>query len=127
VNIEQFYDANPARRESSEVEFGRDWHDAAGVRFEVSWVKDTGELYVLVEPVPKEWATPFGGVHVHKTHRVDEKEVEEMSVNVIGTISDQGSLEAALSGWQDVMSAPDSITWLVDRLRGAGIVSPAQN
>lgn len=122
MNIEQFYDENPARRASEEVEYGRDWHDQSGIRFELSWVKETGEVYVLVEPVPKEWATPFGGIHVRKTHRIDEDEVHEMSVSILGVVRDQSVFESVLEGWQEVMAIPDSIGWVVDRLRGAKIL-----
>ena len=47
MNIEDFYAEDERRRASSEVEFGRDWRDGAGVRYELSWVQDTGELYLI--------------------------------------------------------------------------------
>ena len=50
MDIEQFYDEDPRRRSSEETEFGRDWSDGSGVRSELSWVADTGELYVMKEP-----------------------------------------------------------------------------
>ncbi|MFN8035625.1 MAG: hypothetical protein U0V73_06810 [Acidimicrobiia bacterium] len=46
-DITDFYDADPRRRESKELEFGNQWHDAAGYRYKLSWVEDTGELYLL--------------------------------------------------------------------------------
>ena len=50
MDIEDFYSADERRRKSAELEFGTDWSDQNG-RCEVSWVEDTGEVYVMREPV----------------------------------------------------------------------------
>lgn len=123
MDIEEFYDADPRRRSSAEVELGRDWRDAAGVRYELSWVEGTGELYVVREPAPSGWATPFGGIHFRGTHSTDEKEIAGMTVAVLGTISSHEDLEQILSGWEDAIAQPDSVAWLVARLRDAGVVT----
>ena len=60
MDIEEFYDANPARRSSEEVEFGRDWSDTQGNRCEISWVVDNGELYVMISPVEPIVTDPVG-------------------------------------------------------------------
>lgn len=125
MDIEEFYDADPRRRDSSELELGQDWHDAHGVRYELSWVEATGELYVMREPVPKGWATPFGGIHVRGAHSTDEEEIEGMTVSVVGIVSSRAQLESTLQGWEDAMPEADSINWLVDRLQGAGVLPPA--
>jgi hypothetical protein len=49
MDIEDFYDQDPRRRASDEIEFGREWSEN-GQRFEVSWIADTGEVYVMAEP-----------------------------------------------------------------------------
>jgi hypothetical protein len=49
MDIEEFYDQDPRRRASDEIEFGREWSENDR-RFEVSWVADTGEVYVMAEP-----------------------------------------------------------------------------
>jgi|GEM_PF-718605 len=123
VDIEEFYDADPRRRGSAELELGEDWHDAHGVRYELSWVEETGELYVMREPAPSGWATPFGGIHARGSHSVDEQEVEGMTVDVVGRIGTRTEVEHALSGWQEAMGAPDSVAWLVGKLRGAGVLA----
>ena len=69
VDIEEFYDADERRRRSAELELGRDWKDDHGVRYELNWVEDTGELYVMREPVPHDVADPFGGIHVGERTR----------------------------------------------------------
>ena len=54
MNIEEFYEADERRRRSEEIELGTEWHDRDGVRHEVSWVADTGELYVMREPAARD-------------------------------------------------------------------------
>ncbi len=125
VDIEDFYDADERRRRSAELELGRDWHDQHGVRYELNWVEDTGELYVLREPVPTETVDPFGGIHVVGSHGVDQSEVEGMTVSVVGTVERREELERAVDGWEGAMAQPDSVAWLVDRLRRHGILGPA--
>ena len=125
VDIEEFYDADPRRRSSIEVELGRDWRDADGVRYELSWVAATGELYAMREPVPSGWATPFGGIHVRHAHGADEQEVAGMTVVVVATVEARDRVESLLTGWQEAMGEPDSVAWLVERLRSAGVLAPA--
>jgi hypothetical protein len=125
VDIEEFYDADPRRRSSAEIEFGAEWRDLHGVRFEVSWVEDTGELYVMREPAPDGWATPFGGIHVRHAHGADEQEVAGMTVVVVATVEARDRVESLLTGWQEAMGEPDSVAWLVERLRSAGVLAPA--
>ena len=124
MDIEEFYDADQRRRNSVEVEFGQDWRDAHGVRYELSWVEDTGELYVMREPVASEWATPFGGIHVRGAHSTDEKEIEGMSVAVVGTVATRDEVEQLLEGWQQTIDQADSVAWLVQRLRERGVLAP---
>jgi hypothetical protein len=122
VDIEEFYDGDERRRRSAELELGRDWHDKSDVRYELNWVEDTGELYVMREPVPVETIDPFGGIHVVGSHGVAEAEVQGMSVAVVGSVSNREDLERALEGWEDAMGRPDSVAWVVERLRAHGIL-----
>jgi hypothetical protein len=124
VDIEEFYDEDERRRSSGELEFGTDWRDKFGVRYEVNWVEDTGELYVMREPVPHEFADPFGGIHVSGSHREDETEIEGMSVSVVATVSPRAEVEHLLDGWEGAMGKPDSVGWLVNQLRSAGLLGP---
>ncbi len=124
VDIEGFYDADERRRSSAEVELGREWRDGHGVRYELNWVVDTGELYVMREPVPPEWEDPFGGVHVKV--RGLEDPVKGMTVRVIGHVDTHDRLEQVMAGWQDAMADEDSIGWLVGRLRSSGVALPAE-
>ena len=120
MDIEQFYTADERRRQSSEVEFGNNWFDAKGSRYELSWVEDTGELYAMLEPVPEadSW-TPFGDIEV------EDVKVDTLVVLVLGTIATQVEVEQLLDGWADHMSQPDGVHWVAERLQAAGIARPA--
>jgi hypothetical protein len=120
MDIEQFYDDDERRRASAEIEFGREWLDHVEVRFELSWVEDTGELYVMREPAAPEWEDPFGGIHVH----VDDAPVDGMEVVVLGVVTDREVLEKALAGWEQEVGKPGSVHWLRDRVTAAGIFDP---
>jgi hypothetical protein len=116
MDIEQFYSADERRRQSSEVELGTYWFDARGHRYELSWVEDTGELYAMLEVLAgAESLTPFGDMEVERLP------VGAVAVQVLGTIPTLAEVEAILDGWPDQMTRPDSIAWVVDRLRANGI------
>jgi hypothetical protein len=121
MDIEQFYSADERRRQSAEVEFGTNWFDAKGNRYELSWVEDTGELYTMLELVPREdtW-TPFGDTEV------EEIPADRILVMVVGLIPTLEQAESVLAGWPDQMVKPDGISWVAERLRTFGVqVAPA--
>ncbi len=118
MDIEGFYDADPRRRRSAEIELGTDWHDDHGTRYELNYVEDTGELYVMREPLPlhiKE--DPFGGVYVPP----NSTDPHAMTVHVVAHIDSVDSLHRIVSGWEKAMSEPSGAEWLAERLRAAGV------
>lgn len=117
MDIEQFYSADERRRQSAEVEFGNNWFDTRGNRYELSWVEATGELYAMLELVPEAdtW-TPFGDIEVENVA------VEGLTVTVLGTIAERAEVERILDGWAEQMVKPDGIHWVADRLRAAGVI-----
>jgi hypothetical protein len=115
MDIETFYEADERRRRSEEIELGTDWYDAAGARYEVSWVCDTGELYVMREPLVPLVDDPFGDIFRGRLP------TDELTVAVVAWIADRARLEAILTGWPDEMAKPDGISWLAERLRQAGV------
>jgi len=119
MDIEQFYSADERRRQSAEVEFGNNWFDSNGNRYELSWVEDTGELYAMLELTPEAgtW-TPYGDVEV------DATKVDTLLVTVLGTLATRDEVEQLLAGWADHMSEPDGVHWVADRLQAAGIARP---
>jgi hypothetical protein len=110
MDIEDFYDADPRRRHSEEVPFGRDWTDADGVRWEVNWVVDTGELYAMKEPMEPVEVDPLGDPFV------PDMPMELVTVEVLGVVEGRDAVHAALEGWHAAMAGADSISWLRSRL-----------
>jgi hypothetical protein len=100
MDIEQFYDQDPRRRASDEIEFGREWSEA-GMQFEVSWIADTGELYVMAEPYSRR-----------------EISTESVTVEVLAVIEGRDAIDAVLEGWQEVMAKPNSLAWVRERVSG---------
>jgi len=101
MDIEEFYDQDPRRRASDEIEFGREWSEN-DLRFEVSWVADTGEVYVMAEPYSRR-----------------EISTESVSVEVLGVIKGRDAIDSALAGWQEAMAEPNSLAWVRERVAGA--------
>ena len=119
VDIEQFYAQDERRRSSEEIELGTDWYDSAGARFELSWVADTGELYLMSEPGVPLAEDGFGDVYKPNLP------VDEISVAVVGWLPDRSSMEDVLHGWEEAMVEPNSVSWVADRLRTRGVPSQA--
>ncbi len=103
LTIDEFYDGDPARQESSEYEFGTEWTDVNGDRCEVCWVEDTGELYVLHSPADTR---------------------EDQTVDVAGVIPELERVEALLDGWDDQMASPDGLAWVRARVGASGDPAP---
>jgi hypothetical protein len=117
MDIDAFYEGDPRRRPSPEIELGSEWLDADGTRHELNWVQDTGELYVMREPAPRVREDPFGGLHV-----LDSPDIEhQMTVHVVAHIDSADNLHKILDGWAAAMAGPDGPGWLGERLRAAGV------
>jgi hypothetical protein len=111
MDIEEFYDADERRRESDELQFGRDWYDRHGRRYELNWIADTGELYVMQDNPPPVWMDPFGDV---VSLPVDG---DALGVRVLKLVHGEDEVRSLLEGWEKAMPEADSVAWLVDRLR----------
>ena len=111
MDIEEFYDADPRRRESEEIEFGREWSDANGMRTELSWVAATGELYAMAEPGGSVEMDPFGDT------RVDDLPTNLLTVEILGTVAERAEVDQLLAGWEGAMDKkPNSLQWVRERL-----------
>jgi len=115
MDIEQFYEADERRRRSEEIELGTEWTDSQGVRYEVSWVAETGEIYVMCEPTGRVAEDLFGDIYNEGVA------LEAVTVSVVGWIPDRDRLEAVLAGWQDAMPERGSVSWLAGRLKDEGV------
>ena len=116
MDIEEFYAEDERRRRSAEIELGTEWTDTDGARYELSWVADTGELYVMREPKVAMSVDPFGDVYAGRSLPADS-----LAVGIVGNVADQDRMEQVLSGWEAEMPKPGSIDWLADRLRAEGV------
>jgi hypothetical protein len=127
VDIEEFYDENPTRRTSEEFEFGRDWSDNSGNHYEVSWVQDTGELYVMGAPVEPIFSDGIGDEFVKRLH------TEDVVVTVLAAIPERAEVERALAGWSQAMDQTNSIDWVRERIahqvrsRGSQVAPPSED
>jgi hypothetical protein len=117
MDIEEFYEADPRRRASAEIELGTEWQDSSGLHYELNYVEDTGELYVMQEPPPHENVDPFGGIHVHP------EDAAGLIVRVVATIDTVDNLHKILEGWQEAMGSAGSAEWLAQHLRAAGVAT----
>lgn len=94
-SLASFYNADPDRINSRELDIGLWWReDADGPLYRAAWVCDTGELY-LVRLGPRE----HGGGHVE----------------VLATVAERRRLECELAGWRERCGEPRSLTWLRTR------------
>ncbi len=126
MDIEEFYDENPTRRTSEEFEFGREWSDNSGNHYEVSWVQDTGELYVMGAPVEPIFSDGIGDDFVQRLH------TEDVVVTVLAAIPERAVVEQTLAGWSQAMGQTNSIDWVRDRIAhrvgsGSSEVSPRED
>jgi hypothetical protein len=101
MDIEEFYEADPRRQASDEIEFGREWTED-GSLFEVAWIADTGEVYAMAEPSGRSKVT-----------------TEAVTVELLAVIEDRQAVTAALAGWKDVMETPNSLAWVRERVGAA--------
>ena len=101
MDIDEFYDGDPRRRASDEIEFGREWSES-GLRFEVSWIAETGEVYVMAEP--------------YSRHEIS---TESVTVEVLGIIDGREAINSVFEGWQEEMVKPNSLAWVRQRVAGA--------
>jgi hypothetical protein len=107
-SIGAFYEADPRRRESDEVEYGDGWtrHDDPRATYRVSHVLATGELYTVREPHP-------GGILARYLDQlnVEQADVDELTVDVLAVLSPQDA-DRRLEGWPAAMTGTDSLAWV---------------
>ena len=99
MDIDEFYEADPRRRASAELELGSEWLGKDGVVHELNYVEDTGELYVLREPAPHVREDPFGGMHITDPPGYENR----ITVHVIAKIASVDEVHRILEGWQAAM------------------------
>jgi hypothetical protein len=121
VDVEEFYEQDARRRHSDEIELGTEWTDAGGARHEVSWVKDTGEVYAMRETLGTVIEDPFQDASVVPAP------TKSITVEVLGTVADESELDRLFAGWQDAMTQPGSLSWVRERLATRTPAPPTSN
>lgn len=92
-----FHAADPRRRTSPEVDLGATWRsDGSNDAWRVSWIRDTGELYVC---------------------RVDGYDGECTDVSVLAVLAREADVDALLEGWRESRTDPNGLAWLTGRLQ----------
>ncbi len=112
MDLNDFYDADPRRRSSEELEFGSDW-DEGGARTQVSWIEATGELYAMRDPLGRLVSDFIGDQSV--TPVADQ----QLTVEVLGTVAGREAIRAVMSGWEAAMPPTESLAWVRDRVAHA--------
>jgi hypothetical protein len=98
ASLTEFYAADPARRRSPEVYYGRPWRTVQfGPSFRAAWLPGTGELFL---------------------ERLGPGEARGR-VEILAHIPGAAAVAEMLSGWQDAVGTFDSIRWLRARVATA--------
>jgi hypothetical protein len=92
MNLQDFYNENPDRNDSQEIDFGVWWLDGNKPfpRYRVSYIVETSEVYAL--------------------------NLVTRDVQVLG-ICDPKDIRDVLSGWEKECGQPYGLQWVRDRLR----------
>ena len=91
-----FHAADPRRRVSAEVDLGATWRvEGSNDAWRLSWIRDTGELYLC---------------------RADGHDGSCTDVSVVAVIARESDLDAMLEGWREHRTSPDGLSWLSGRL-----------
>ena len=115
MDLEHFYESNEARRTSEEHELGSEWVGPDDSVFQLSWITETGELYLMAETPNTPVVDGFGDI-LPTPERADELEVE-----VLGVVASIDELHRILTGWEDICGEANSLTWLKSTLEAAGV------
>lgn len=113
VTVEQFYEQNPLRRSSAEVDLGDGWRAAEEVActFSVFWLEDTGEVYALRVPNPYTVVTGGAG-----DHGLGGSSLGPATVEILGHARTRDELDERLAGWELKISEPDGVGWVERQL-----------
>jgi hypothetical protein len=94
-SVEAFYDADPRRRRSLEIDYGVMWRDGDKTwpTWKVSLCTDTGEIYAAAQSGPS-----------NMTH----------TVYLLADGLTQDACEELLEGWEERCGHPKSFDWIMN-------------
>ena len=86
---------DPRRGTSDQVDLGATWRwDGSNDAWRLSWLRDTGELYVC---------------------RADGYDGSCSDVQLLAVVHREAELDALLDGWRDRRTDPDGLSWVFRR------------
>lgn len=109
-SVEAFYADDERRRLSPEWDYGVWWCDEAGGVYRLTWVCDTGELIVVHLSGPIYGRLLGADALVVSAGR-------ELAVAVVAVVEGEENVEALLDGWAQVCGEPESLAWVLERVR----------
>ena len=91
------------RRTSDQLDLGATWRfGGSNDAWRLSWLRDTGELYIC---------------------RADGYDGCCTDVHVVTVVTRESDLDLLLEGWQDRRTDPDGLAWVVGRVRPLAVAS----
>ena len=106
--LEEFYDAEPLRRQSPEADYGVMWRTAdLPAAHRVSYVRYTGEIYAV------QLNNHMGPVHLLGKVPPDNVDNERTQLYY-------QTLENILTGWPEQSIIRNNLKWITDQLHNAG-------
>ena len=119
MDIDEFYEADPRRRASAELELGSEWlgQGRRPARAELRGGHRRALRAARAAPHVRE--DPFGGIHVTDPRGYENK----ITVHVIAKIATVDDLHTILEGWPEAMreQGDQGTQWLGQRLMAAGV------
>ena len=123
VSLEAFYTDDRRRGRSPKVQYGAAWSVASDPTavYAVTYVEKSNEICaVRYRRLP-------GGLRLDPTDPLSDSIVSDAgTVEVFGWADDREALDRALTGWQEHMDGPDSLSWVRTRLAQAAVETPAR-
>ena len=108
-NLEDFYRQDSQRRYSGEADYGVHWTlPGSNLRYRVSYVRNTGEIYAVPNLSPNE-------AKVFLIGQVPADPVEDEPKSW-PTRRWYATLDAILDGWPSRYGEPGGLQWLLERL-----------
>lgn len=113
MTVDQFYEQNPLRRSSAEIDLGDGWRAAeeAGCTFSVFWLEQTGEVYALRVPNPYTIVTGGAG-----DHGLGGSSLGPATVEILGQARTREELDQRLVGWELKISDSNGVDWIRSQL-----------
>ena len=98
-----FVAEDPRRRTSDQLDLGATWREqGSNDAWRLSWLRDTGELYVC---------------------RSDGYDGSCTDVRLLTVVRREVDLDAMLDGWRELRTDPDGLSWLLGRVWPLAVAS----